>query len=245
MRLIIIPDVHGCLNQLENLIKFLEGEGYLNDRKLAMLGDYIDRGPQIRAMINFCIELQKDGHILICGNHEFALERALYGPTGWAATWFDNYEDRLLESFGLSAYLYYNGLEKKAAIDLYQAMTLAEREFIANLPLYYEDEHFVLVHAALLDSLSWEEQKSSLDTWDREQAEVPPQLRKRTLTLPPGFKKCLVTGHDPRRQPLITKNRVALDLAVFSSGKLPAWIPDANLIVTISHNEIWVDTALP
>jgi len=137
------------------------------------------------------------------------------------------------------------GGEEKAAADLRSVMTADEIDFISNLPLYYEDEKFILIHSTVLEYVSWETQRQELNDWNYSNTEMPLQLRQRTLSLPAGIGKCVVSGHDPRRNVLITPTRASLDLAVFQSGKLPAWIPDLNLLVTVSNSGIRVETAIP
>lgn len=244
---IVVPDLHGCYRQAEILVDFLTVEGYLTDHELVWLGDYTDRGPHIRKALQFLRYRQREmGDKPICGNHEYAAERGI-NAKHWAKTWFNNYEDQMLESFGLCRYDYegIEGGEEKAAADLRSAMTADEIDFICNLPLYYENENFIFIHATVLDYVSWETQKQELDNWKRSNAEMPLQLRQRTLSLPPNIGKCVVSGHDPRRKVLITPARASLDLAVFQSGVLPAWIPDLNLLVTVSNSGIRVETAIP
>jgi len=245
MNLIIVPDTHGCLRQVEDLIDYLTLEGYINEnRKLAFLGDYVDRGPKIRELLNLCMELQRAGHIFICGNHEYALERAL-NASSWAKIWFDAYEEETLESFGLCRYDYEEGDEAKAASDIRNAMSAEEINFVSTLPLYWENENYILIHATVLEYVNWKQQKQELEDWKRSNSETPLQLRQRTLSLPKGIRKCVVSGHDPRRKVLITPTRASLDLAVFQSGVLTAWIPDLNLTVTVNNSEIRVDPAIP
>ncbi|MEI7792336.1 MAG: metallophosphoesterase [Candidatus Berkelbacteria bacterium] len=247
MNPIFVPDTHGCLRQAETLVDFLTLEGYLQDHVIGWAGDYTDRGPRCREHLQFMMYRKKEkGDIPICGNHEYVDERAL-NAKHWAKTWFDGYEDQMLESFGLCRYDYegIEGGEEKAAADLRSAMTADEIDFISNLPLYYEDEKFILIHSTVLEYVSWETQRQELNDWKRTNAEIPLQLRQRTLSLPAGIGKCVVSGHDPRRKVLITPTRASLDLAVFQSGKLPAWIPDLNLLVTVSNSGIRVETAIP
>ena len=66
----VIPDIHGCINTLKYLI-----EGQIQPIKsdhLYFLGDYIDRGPGSKAVIDYLISLEKQNyqtHFLM-GNHE-------------------------------------------------------------------------------------------------------------------------------------------------------------------------------
>ena len=74
MRTIVIGDVHGCYNELKELVLTLETEGEYRKGidKLVFLGDYIDRGSDSRLVIEFIRNLQKenDNVIALMGNHE-------------------------------------------------------------------------------------------------------------------------------------------------------------------------------
>jgi serine/threonine protein phosphatase 1 len=66
----IIPDIHGCVRTLkfliENQIKPEIGD------ELYFLGDYIDRGPDSKGVIDYLMSMQAAGHHmrLLMGNHE-------------------------------------------------------------------------------------------------------------------------------------------------------------------------------
>lgn len=68
-----IGDIHGCLDQLQRLVELCERDAGEGRSKLIFLGDYIDRGPDSRGVIEFLIDLQKwspDEIICLRGNHE-------------------------------------------------------------------------------------------------------------------------------------------------------------------------------
>src|SRR6516165_6872888 len=57
MRCYVIGDIHGCLDELRYLIEGLPLE--FGDR-LVFLGDYVDRGPNSKGVLNYILELQKE-----------------------------------------------------------------------------------------------------------------------------------------------------------------------------------------
>ncbi|HXV80579.1 MAG TPA: metallophosphoesterase family protein, partial [Candidatus Binatia bacterium] len=70
MRCYVIGDIHGCLDELRSLVKHLPLEP--GDR-LVFLGDYVDRGPNSKGVLNYILELQQRSDLeIIClkGNHE-------------------------------------------------------------------------------------------------------------------------------------------------------------------------------
>ena len=72
----IIPDIHGQLGKLESLLTHLGyTKGYRSwvhsERKVLFLGDYIDRGPQVRETLQLVRAMVEDGKALaLMGNHE-------------------------------------------------------------------------------------------------------------------------------------------------------------------------------
>ena len=75
----VIPDIHGCSKTLKALI----GEQIRPTRNdwFYFLGDYIDRGPDARGVIDFIIQLEADGFNVrrLRGNHEDFLLK-VYDP---------------------------------------------------------------------------------------------------------------------------------------------------------------------
>ncbi|MGN6506645.1 MAG: AAA family ATPase, partial [Tepidisphaeraceae bacterium] len=83
----IIGDVHGCLDELIELLKRL---GYtVNDdlrvappagRKAVFVGDLVDRGPKVPQVLKLVMQMVRDGTALcVPGNHDIKLMRKLRG----------------------------------------------------------------------------------------------------------------------------------------------------------------------
>ncbi|PIQ25778.1 MAG: hypothetical protein COW63_18610 [Bacteroidetes bacterium CG18_big_fil_WC_8_21_14_2_50_41_14] len=66
----IIPDIHGCLRTLKFLMEH-QIKPEIGD-ELYFLGDYIDRGPDSKGVIDYLMSMQAAGHHmrLLMGNHE-------------------------------------------------------------------------------------------------------------------------------------------------------------------------------
>jgi protein phosphatase len=86
----IIGDIHGCFDELMELLEKLGYEIRNNDngdsiyhpdgRKLIILGDYVDRGPKIAETLRFIMNISKGGNVFcLPGNHDMKLMRALSG----------------------------------------------------------------------------------------------------------------------------------------------------------------------
>ncbi len=76
-RLIAIGDIHGCSTALRALITAIAPEP--NDT-IVTLGDYVDRGPDVRGVVDQLLELQKRCKLIpILGNHEEMMLRVIEG----------------------------------------------------------------------------------------------------------------------------------------------------------------------
>src|SRR4051812_47149584 len=68
MRTLAIGDIHGCHTALTTLLDYVQPTG---EDQLVFLGDYIDRGPSSRQVIETLLELKKScSTIFLRGNHE-------------------------------------------------------------------------------------------------------------------------------------------------------------------------------
>src|ERR1700712_1482339 len=96
-----IGDTHGCLSQLQNLIEACEKDAGEGQSRFVFLGDYIDRGPDSRGVLDLLIYLQKwspDEIICLLGNHEDMLLAAIADEAN-EARWLRNGGDQTLLSF--------------------------------------------------------------------------------------------------------------------------------------------------
>ncbi len=77
MRTLAIGDIHGCLRALETLADFIP---IRRDDQLITLGDYVDRGPDSKGVVDWVIERTLEGRCTpLLGNHEIMLLDALVG----------------------------------------------------------------------------------------------------------------------------------------------------------------------
>src|SRR6478736_5094582 len=100
MRVFAISDIHGCaktfVSLVEKVIKLTRED------KLFLLGDYIDRGPDSKGVIDYIIQLEQKGFDVTAlrGNHE---EMLLKGITDshFLEMFLKNGGDKTLEGFGV------------------------------------------------------------------------------------------------------------------------------------------------
>jgi serine/threonine protein phosphatase 1 len=131
-RKILIGDIHGCLDTFKALLKQININREID--KLYLLGDYVDRGPNSKGVIDEIISLQQKGYAVhpIRGNHEQMLIADHHAET--VKGWNDMADEELKNSFGIK--------------NLTQ-LPLEYIDFCKNLPYYHLDDDFIAVHAGI------------------------------------------------------------------------------------------------
>lgn len=152
-RTIAIGDIHGCSAALVGLI------GEINLRaedRLIFLGDYVDRGPDSRGVIEQLLELRKRCEtICLLGNHEIIFRNVLGGLS--AETWLGLGGQETLASYGGS-------LSQVPANHL---------KFLYELLPYYETQHEIFLHANYEASLPLDQQSEQMLFWEHLTGKFP------------------------------------------------------------------------
>lgn len=133
MKKFAISDIHGCAKTFEALLHKIE---FNQHDELYLLGDYVDRGPDSKAVIDHILHLQQTGYTVKClrGNHEENLLRSLTNAEQ-EALWLDKNGGRhTLQSFGISA------IKRLPAHYL---------DFFRQLEYYFLVDNYILVHGGL------------------------------------------------------------------------------------------------
>lgn len=80
MRTLAIGDIHGCSTALRTLLEAMQPGP---EDRLITLGDYVDRGPDSRGVLDTLLDLERrTGLVALTGNHEILLFEALAGTIG-------------------------------------------------------------------------------------------------------------------------------------------------------------------
>jgi serine/threonine protein phosphatase 1 len=169
-RTIAFGDIHGCSKALDALLQTISPTA---DDRLVMLGDYVDRGPNSREVVERLLDLQAHCQLIpLRGNHELMLFRA-----------FDTITD-------LFFWLNYGGQQTVDSYggDLY-AIPPDHLEFLRKCRPFYETDTHLFVHANYEYDLPLEAQRPNVLFWTHLNQRVPP----------PHFSgKTVVVGHTPQ-----------------------------------------------
>jgi len=131
MRQFAIADIHGHLKTFKALLAKINFTVF---DELFLLGDFIDRGPNSKGVIDYIEELKKTGYAVHClrGNHE---QMCLDGET----------QPRMLQ-----AWLRHGGRNTQASFPGYDLTVPTKyRDWMAALPLYLESGKYLFVHAGV------------------------------------------------------------------------------------------------
>lgn len=200
-KIFAIGDIHGCLTKLQKLMDLLP----LDPRRdtLVFLGDYIDRGPDSKGVIDYLLELkQKVANVVfLSGNHE---------------QMFLNY---YLHNKGRELYLL-NGGEStiisygRAGLKDGRNMNVPEShlKFFTSLRISYETDDYLFVHAGLKPGVPRENQDTEDMLW----------IRREFTDADEDFGKTVVFGHSSQDEPLLEEHKIGIDTGAVYGGKLTA-----------------------
>ncbi|MEO0399947.1 MAG: metallophosphoesterase family protein [Pseudomonadota bacterium] len=217
LRLYAVGDVHGCADLLDAIVKAIRDDhaAQRDDAalKLIFLGDYVDRGPDSRGVVERLCALAAEPieTVFLKGNHEAAMLDFLAAPDDHDA-WLDWGGVETIESYGVDA-----GAARAAqaiADDLAAALPDSHRNFLQTLALHHEEADYYFAHAGVRPGVPLADQTERDLLWIREAFHrAEPNERP---------EKTVVHGHHPVKKPLDAGWRIAVDTGAVWSGRLSA-----------------------
>jgi len=132
-RIIAIGDIHGCAKTFHKLV--IDEIRIRKSDTIYCIGDYIDRGPDSKGVIDFILDLRKKGYQIrtLRGNHEELMMESGEDDQAYK-DWVRNGGDATLRSFGVSSY----------------ADFLPEyKDFFNRTRIYLLNGPYIFVHAGL------------------------------------------------------------------------------------------------
>jgi len=207
-RLFAIGDIHGCLTELNTLLASLELGA--QDR-LVFLGDYVDRGPDSRGVLERMIELeQEERHIFLRGNHEAWMMVARTNFSMFASWW---------EVGGLETMDSYN------TRDLHD-IPESHWKFLERTRLFWESEDHIFVHGAS-GSGPLEATGEQWLLWNRIYNIEPHPSGKR-----------VICGHTKQKngRPLDREFAVCIDTGAYANGWLTAFEVNSDEVYQASDS---------
>lgn len=188
-----VGDVHGRFDLLDQAICDINHDRAGEPAVAVFLGDYIDRGPDSRAVIDRLIANDAAGLTKVClmGNHEAMMLQALAQGGQALANWLGQGGEATCRSY----------------LGHFPPAHLA---WLGALPLSYETTHHIFVHAGIRPGVDLSEQRRTDLLW----------IRRAFLDAQECFVKHVVHGHSPEIRHDLSPFRTNLDGLAWQTGRL-------------------------
>ena len=217
MSVFAIGDVHGCPDELEVVLGAIApGAG----DTVVFLGDYVDRGPASRALVDRLLRLPTEGFrcVFLRGNHEDML-LAYLGISGrHGDVYLENGGGATLASYGVPP-----GTPRAAAR---RHIPETHLEFFRACVLQHVAAPFLFVHAGIRPGIELAHQEEEDLLWIREEFFAQPHALPYTV----------VFGHTPTREARIElPYRIGLDTGLVYGNKLSCLDVDGQRLVQVAR----------
>jgi len=244
-----VGDVHGRADLLDQLFSAIDADiavhpiGHAGPRIIhVFLGDYIDRGPASKDVLDLLIERGRryKSSVYLKGNHEAFLETFFQNPEAFAE-WQQVGGIETLLSYGIRPTFNPGSSERcRLAKALASALPQAHREFLGKLRLSFRCGDFYFAHAGIRPGIPLADQKEEDLLW----------IRDGFLRCEEDFGKIIVHGHSPVREIEFHSNRINIDTGAYASGQLSCLRIEGSSIMSFSGmqdelSEVEVLEALP
>jgi serine/threonine protein phosphatase 1 len=178
-RVIAIGDIHGCAAALAAVVEAVRPGA---DDTLVTLGDYIDRGPDSKGVLDQLIDLTRRCRLVpLLGNHEELLVAAARDADA-LRDWLTCGGVATLRSYG-----WVPGGVRRSLADWFPEQ---HRQFLAGCHDYYETATHLFLHAGYVPELPLEAQPGEALRW---------RPAHRDTARPHCSGKTAVVGHTPQR----------------------------------------------
>jgi serine/threonine protein phosphatase 1 len=213
MRVYVIGDIHGRADLLDKLALQIE-----DDLKSAppivvavFLGDYIDRGPQSKAVVDrLCRGAFPTPIVTLRGNHEQTLLDA-FDDESVFASWRQFGGLETLMSYGVDVSRLMRGLGyDNARAQLLEKTPAAHRKFLEASSAAHELGDYFFCHAGVRPGVALARQADADLLW----------IRDEFLESPAFHGKIVVHGHTPVAAPDVRPNRINIDTGAYATGVL-------------------------
>jgi serine/threonine protein phosphatase 1 len=200
MRTLAIGDIHGCSRALELVLEMVQPHP---DDVLVTLGDYTDRGPDSRGVLDRLLALRRQCVLVpLRGNHDIMMLDARADLSAFE-DWLQSGGKQTMRSYGVQP--------------LWSSLTAGvpwnHWQFLEGCEAYYQTPTHFFVHANAYPDMPLAEQPDHMLYWEQLNSEY---------SCPHQSGKIMVCGHSSQRsgKPLNLGHAVCIDTWVYGRGWL-------------------------
>jgi serine/threonine protein phosphatase 1 len=227
IRIYAIGDIHGRSDLLSRLLGCIEVD--LRERPVeraitVFVGDYIDRGPHSRNVIDLLLHWRESNDaVFLRGNHETFLPRFL-SDSRTLEEWRKYGGLETLLSYGLQPSINPDRAEQeRLAHQLASSLPKEHFHFLESLEPFYSCGDFFFVHAGIRPGIPIDEQAEEDLFW----------IREEFLAYEQPFECFIVHGHTPVEAIDFRSNRINIDTGAFATGCLTCVVIEGNDITQL------------
>ncbi len=235
MRIYAIGDIHGQFDMLKQVHDWIEQDKKQHgddEAQIVHLGDYTDRGPNSRAVIEYLMNGINSSApwIAIRGNHDrmftrFVRDGTAFDPrTSTPKSWLDPAlgGQTTLASYGIEAC---KEETHKAFEQASKIVPHTHLEFLENLPLTYQWQGYLFVHAGIRPDIALEDQDEDdliwiRQGWDDYEGPLPWKV---------------IHGHTALKEPTDFGNRIDIDVGAGYGRQLCAIVIEDEAVFSITE----------
>jgi serine/threonine protein phosphatase 1 len=227
IRVYAIGDVHGRVDLLKSVFGRIDATlkaHPIEQSVQVFLGDYIDRGPNSREVIDALIARRKQhAMVYLKGNHESYAIQFLNDPSV-LAEWMQYGGIQTLLSYGVKPPTRGNPQPAEDVAEAFrEALPANHRRFLEGLGLSFTCGDFFFTHAGVRPGIPLSQQSEHDLLW----------IREDFLLHEEDFGKIVVHGHTPAKEPEVRSNRINIDTGAYATGRLTCLVLQADRRVFI------------
>ena len=210
-RTIVIGDIHGCFEELQDLLRVVE---LRTDDRVIAVGDLIVKGPQNREVLDRFID--DDRFSAVIGNHDRAIRQYWRG-----------------EPLRLTK-------EQKVTVAELESDRESYSAYLRSLPFTINLGSHLIVHAGVRPGVPLRRQMSSDLTEMRTMGANPSSRRGVPWFDVYRGRRVVLFGHWPAKAPRMAPRALGLDTGCVYGGRLTAYIIELNQFVSVPARRAYV-----
>lgn len=214
-RLIIIGDVHGCIRELEKLLKKVKPQ---KKDRIIFLGDLINRGPDSKAVLELARDIKATS---LLGNHEYRLLKFYHDLD---STDLKPYEKSTLASLEANDWNYL--ADMILWLEIPGKLVFVHGGFLPHIP-WRRQPASVVTQIQMIDHQGL----------PRKRGEVPGSRFWADLW---KQRPIIIYGHTPRAKVYKRRFSIGIDTGCVWGGKLTAFILPENEIIQVNSTKNYI-----